>query len=232
MSGKRVFTLIELLVVIAIIAILLAILMPALARARDSAKKITCSSNQKQIYSVFMNYAADAEGLFPVGHYWYLQLVEANLALAPIPRNNMGIWVCPSNIQWMMDGYTWEWQACWRSGYTVTGYPPKRVLTTPSQYYGPYSSLDSADHWSGCKPEWVKYPSQLFLTIESGVAMGTTRANGHPLDTFHSAVAGTPHPKAPYGGVSVMSFWDGHVESMVLPRKLTWANKLAPWQLD
>jgi prepilin-type N-terminal cleavage/methylation domain-containing protein/prepilin-type processing-associated H-X9-DG protein len=62
---RKMFTLIELLVVIAIIAILAAMLMPALQKAREEAMKVSCLSNLKQQGLAFQQYVNDNGGWFP-----------------------------------------------------------------------------------------------------------------------------------------------------------------------
>lgn len=61
----RAFTLIELLVVIAILALILAILLPALSSARENGRAIICASNLRQVYSVWRSYADENKGLGP-----------------------------------------------------------------------------------------------------------------------------------------------------------------------
>lgn len=63
--GKRGFTLIEMLVVIGIIAILIALLMPAIGKARQRAYAAGCASNLRQISGALNLYLADHEGVYP-----------------------------------------------------------------------------------------------------------------------------------------------------------------------
>jgi len=65
------FTLIELLVVIAIVALLMAILLPALNRAREQGKRAVCFNNLRQLTAAWQMYAEDNDGKIPCSDTWY-----------------------------------------------------------------------------------------------------------------------------------------------------------------
>jgi prepilin-type N-terminal cleavage/methylation domain-containing protein/prepilin-type processing-associated H-X9-DG protein len=125
------FTLIELLVVIAIIAILAAILLPALARAREAARRASCQSNLKQFGVIFKMYAGENDGTFP-GPTQYRPMGQPNIMgfagdqLYPDYWNDISIALCPSDAR--VDGpdglYNFQVEEDWAEQVREVGQPP------------------------------------------------------------------------------------------------------------
>jgi len=106
MSKKRGFTLIELLVVIAIIALLMAILMPALNRVKNQAKTIMCQARLREWGLLFKLYTDDNNGYFNRG--W--DVGEAALwmnALRPYYKDNWDMLLCPTATRIMENSSDW-----------------------------------------------------------------------------------------------------------------------------
>lgn len=111
MSRYRGFTLIELLVVISIIALLVAVLLPALRAARDSARNVQCLSNLRQIGLAIHSYATEHQDYMPAAFVQGSNQLWSHVLLNYIHGNNNATWnsldglqlkgtfMCPNGIE-------------------------------------------------------------------------------------------------------------------------------------
>ncbi len=117
LNSRRAFTLLELLVVIAIMAILAALLLPALAGAKARAKRVTCLNNLKQINLAVILYAGDNQDTLPAApnttfggvatNIWalfYKPLVMKYAGLPGPPSPSDKVFDCPADTFWYSGG--------------------------------------------------------------------------------------------------------------------------------
>src|SRR5688572_23166885 len=188
-AQPRAFTLVELLVVIGIIAILIAIILPALSAARRQANTTKCLASLKEIGNAFKLYAGDHRGIWPVASYrlpagqndqWLAwadmvsKYVSGNknihrTTISSVRRSSV-LWGCP---EWTKN---WEWDKTASNvsgemvytGYGMSMYTPTFLKTSDINDRAIFTASNNPGRWEKYTV-WGKNGSERLLIADAAV---------------------------------------------------------------
>ncbi|HBC86977.1 MAG TPA: hypothetical protein DCZ94_08495 [Lentisphaeria bacterium] len=193
-SSSR-FTLIELLVVIAIVAILAALLLPALQQAKETATQVLCLGRQKQVGISFAGYAVDFNFIIPGADTWdesagankrWYDIYQGDGSMEYIATRDTDAVRCPKNTKGGSFGVYW-------GIYSMSTYQDRAYMITDSHAYSCYYVINR-----------IKEPENYFF-------LGCTSAADLSRIEFYTGCHRV-HPKQFWAGGSwtEMGLWMSH----------------------
>jgi prepilin-type N-terminal cleavage/methylation domain-containing protein len=137
------FTLVELLVVISVITILASMLLPALSKARESARAISCASNLRQVSLTTTLYASDYNGSIPRSHYFDANVVGNYVFLYYVFNDSYGLpkatWWCPKvaplTTRWYRENWPTGAMIDYPTNVRIPNFLKESRILRPSKLY-------------------------------------------------------------------------------------------------